>query len=180
MGHIWACCMALFLVVFVADQEAFSLVQPVSLEELVHASDVIIVGKVESVGSHLDTAQKVILSTAVVKPIMILKGELAVGLPIKVEYRGGKVDDIEMKVSEAVKFGEGEEAVLFLIRLDNARWRVCGRFQGKYRIGFDEDRNRVIISPLHNEGYDIRQQGFDAENGWILFFEFINRIRRML
>lgn len=166
--------------ILLISSHACALVQPIPLEELVYSSDAIIVGRVISVSSQWDEEHKNIVSFAVVKSQMVLKGGLPPGLPIVVEYRGGIADGIEMMVSDEVKLSPDKEVVLFLRHSGDGLYRVNGRFQGKYPVLEDESGVSVVVSPLFIDGYDVDYEGFDSEDGRMLLFDFICLICRFL
>ena len=173
-------CYLIFVFGLCAADEADALVQPIPLEELVRSADVIVVGRVVQISSDWANGHRIIVSSAVINPEMVIKGAINIRSPLIVQYRGGAVDGIEMKVSEAVCLSEGEQALLFLKRSRDGKYHVCGRFQGKYSIMIDKNRRNIVISPLFSEGYDMREYGFGARDGRLPLFDFIFRICRFI
>jgi len=134
---------------------AYALVCPIPLEELVHQSDLIIIGRVKCLDSGWNEDKRIILTRAEIELLLILKGEHAKSTPVTVVYRGGNVNGIEMRFSEAVTLSEGERVLLFLRRCDNGQYRIYGWLQGKYTIESGANGDLVAKNPLCPEWPDL-------------------------
>jgi hypothetical protein len=115
-----------------------------STEELTKASHVVILGTVESVQSLWSSDGRTIFSRATILVSDTAKGNAA-GEKIAVEYDGGEVGGVGLKVSDSPTLAAHERIILFL-KTGSARnpeagqpdgqktFNVVGKAQGKYRI----------------------------------------------
>ena len=171
LAGVGAVCLCFFV------QTAFGLVNPISLEDMVHESDLIVIGKVRCVGSCWNADNSMIVTSAQVIPSVILKGEHPGKLTV--EYRGGNVGGIEMKYSEAVTLCEGEKVLLFLKRTGSGSYRVYGWYQGKYTIS-RRDGSTVVNNPLHDGCGVVTESVPRSHCKDILLSEFLVRIRQVM
>ncbi|MCG6552215.1 MAG: hypothetical protein L7F77_07800 [Candidatus Magnetominusculus sp. LBB02] len=136
-------------------QAAFAL-QGVSTGELVKTSELIVSGKVEKISSHWVKDKSLVVTRATVKIKEVMAGNIG-RKDIIVEYEGGKVGDLELKLTDAVSLSQGEEVILFLHQAQSALSGTvyvitCGA-QGKYAIkngnaskgGFTIDANHDVV-----------------------------------
>jgi len=95
----------------------------------------IVIGKVKSLSSKW--VGKVIVTTADVEPIEILKGK-AQSKSLKVSYVGGTVGNIRQTLSHPIELVDGETAILFLTDADKssafAGSKVFSHYQGKIHL----------------------------------------------
>lgn len=88
-------------------------VAPLSLEQMVDASDLVVRGSVESVWVEQDAKGR-LWTRATVRVLETLKGHADVDDYVTVEAAGGTLGDLQMVVAGSARYSEGEEAVLFL------------------------------------------------------------------
>jgi hypothetical protein len=126
---------------------AHALMVGLSTEELTKDSEVIIVGKVESVESMWSKDGKTIISRAHIIVNEVIKGEQSKE-KITVEYLGGEIGDLGLKVSDIRPLKKGEETLLFLKSKKDQRrggeislslgeeevYQITGNAQGHYTI----------------------------------------------
>jgi hypothetical protein len=165
------------LIVSSCVQTAHAFVNLISLEDLVHESDLIIIGKVKCIGSCWSDDNSMIVTNAQVEPSLILKGSHPGKLTV--QYRGGNVDGIEMRYSEAVTLSQGENVLLFLKKTGNGGYRVYGWYQGKYTIT-SRNGSMVVNNPLHAGCGVVTESGALSHCKDILLNEFLARIRQVM
>ncbi|MEO5360398.1 MAG: hypothetical protein H7843_08100 [Nitrospirota bacterium] len=137
----------------ILSQTAFA-VHGISTSELVKSSEVIIAGKVEKASCHW--SKGTVVTRATVKVNEVLAGSVG-NKDIVVEYEGGKVGDLELKLTDAVTLTKGEEIILFLkmgeSKLTGTVFLISGEAQGKYIIkngiatkhGFTLETNHDVV-----------------------------------
>ena len=158
-------------------QTAYALVDPIPLQQMVHESDLIIIGKVKCIESCRSDDNGMIVTNARVVPSLFLKGDDPGKLTV--QYRGGKVDGIEMKYSEAVTLSEGENVLLFLKKSGQGTYRVYGWYQGKYTIT-SRAGSLVVNNPLYDGCGVVTESGPRSRSTDILLGEFLARIRQVM
>ena len=111
-----------------------------STEDLARGSDLVVLGDVESATGKWSDDGRTIITTANVVVTEVIKGQ-SVRRTIDVEYPGGEVGDIGLRVSDEPAMEKGEKVILFLkhgIRPGETRkYNMVGKGQGKYSIGPD-------------------------------------------
>jgi hypothetical protein len=134
------CFYAAFFLTF-SSAPAFALMLGLSTEKLARDSELIITGDVEDTEAHWTSDKTSIMTTAVISITEIIKGR-AKEKKIQVMYPGGEVGDIGMKVSDEAPLHRGERVLLFLAPESRfsagSAYRISGRAQGKYTIGYDQ------------------------------------------
>jgi hypothetical protein len=118
-----------------AAPSAATLVPRLSLEELVHSSDVIVHGRIARSWIAWDQDRKLIwthYSLEIHDPL-----KLSGPQQIVVSEPGGILDGIGMQVSGATSFVQGEEVIVFLHRTPSGYLRMTGWGQGKYSVATD-------------------------------------------
>jgi len=129
----------LFLaLIFFSPISSFALMIEKSAEELAQDAKVIIQGEVRSVKSYKGI-NGVIYTRASVMVSDIIKGK-NIKKNITVEYEGGEVGDIGVRVEDEPTLKKGEQVILFLT---NSFWRknvyyIVGGVLGKYAICSDD------------------------------------------
>jgi hypothetical protein len=116
---------------------SYAFMKGLSTEELTDASDTIIEGDVENTEAQWSKDGKTIITNAEILINTVIKGK-PVQNSIKVEYTGGEVGEIGLKVSDQVTFKKGEKVLLFLrsgqSQKDSSVFSLVGKGQGKYVI----------------------------------------------
>ena len=124
---------------FFTSSSALAIMEGFSTEELTAASDLVIEGQVEKTEAQWSKDGKSIFTSASVIIHSFIKGGPA-QKKIKVEYAGGEIGDIGMKVSDQDPslLTQGEKVLLFLkaakSKKDGDAYTIIGKGQGKYRI----------------------------------------------
>lgn len=119
---------------------SWGVMEGLSTEDLARGSDLVVLGDVESVTAKWSDDGKTIFTTANVMVTEVVKGP-SVSQKIEVEYPGGEIGDIGLKVSDEPGMEKGEKVILFLkhgIRFsETSKYNLVGKGQGKYSIGPD-------------------------------------------
>jgi len=109
-------------------------------EYLTRSSDLVVSGDVESATAKWSDDGKTIFTTAIVVVTEVIKGQPG-SQKVDVEYPGGEVGDIGLRVSDEPVMKKGEKVVLFLKRgikpIEKNKYKLVGKGQGKYSIGSD-------------------------------------------
>lgn len=116
-----------------------------NVSSMVTPSSDIVIAKVKSLSSKW--VGKVIITTADVEPIEMLKGKSQVK-SLKVSYIGGTVGNIRQTLSHPIELVDGETAVLFLTDAHKssgvAGTKVFSHSQGKIHL-LDKDENINLL-----------------------------------
>ncbi len=119
---------------------SWAVMEGLSTEHLTRASDLVVLGDVESAAASWSADGTTIVTTATVVVAEVIKGQSA-SRKIEVEYPGGEVGDIGLKISDEPGMVTGEKVLLFLKRGTepgaNGKYHLVGKAQGKYSIGPD-------------------------------------------
>lgn len=165
---------ALFCVMFFSvTPGSFAQMIGLSTEELARASSLVVVGDVEDVQSFWSDDHRRIVSRATVLVQEVVRGK-TVERKITVEYPGGEIDGLGMKVSDVAPMDKGERVLLFLgvhkIVSSGRVRKIIGKAQGKYSIGAD--------SIARKKGFSIVTGG-DAVDREIPLDEIIRKIKSL-
>jgi hypothetical protein len=142
-----ACIVTILLVLLLSFSEVPAIMVGLSTEQLTKRSDLVIIGRIENVVSMWSDDAKHIISRATVIVREVVRGELDEDI-IVVEYLGGEVGGIGLRVSDVRPLKSGEELLFFLkLKLDPAKTRelssseaggkiyyIVGGAQGQYVI----------------------------------------------
>lgn len=133
---MFLCLMMIHLLSF----QSSAIMEGLSTEELTRASNVVMQGEVEDVEVQWSKDGSTIVTRALIVITDVLRGSVA-QRRIIVEYEGGEIGDIGLKVSDMVPLNRGEKIILFLksgkSRIDGNVYNIVGKSQGKYTIGDD-------------------------------------------
>ena len=148
---------------FFLPVSSFALMIEKSAEELAQDAKMIIQGEIRSVRSYKGI-NDVIYTRASVLVSDVIKGK-NIKKNITVEYEGGEVGDIGMRVEDEPTLEKGEQVLLFLT---NSFWRknvyyIVGGVLGKYAICTD-DTVRIVSSCEEEEDGQERQTLEDLLN----------------
>jgi len=125
-----------FIVLCFLSSSSYAIMKGLSTEELTKASDMVIVGKVENVEAQWSKDGKIIFTSAYIVIDNVIKGPAQAN--ITVEYEGGEIGDIGLKVSDESPLLKGEKVILFLksgkSKKDGVAYNIVGKSQGKYVI----------------------------------------------
>jgi hypothetical protein len=106
-----------------------------TLEQLAARSEIIAHARLGRSWTSWDPAHKYIWTHHELYVLDPIRG--AAG-PVVVSEPGGFLNGVGMRVSGAVEYRTGEEAVLFLYRTPAGFYRAVGQEQGKFAIGRDQ------------------------------------------
>ena len=124
-------------------------------EELTRESGVVIRGEVANVEAQWSEDGKTIITRANIMITDTLKGETISNM-ITVEYEGGEIGDIGLRVSDVSPLKTGEDVILFLNKSAESRkigdvHNIVGRAQGKYTISKDGIAGKSGFSVISGE-----------------------------
>ncbi len=113
---------------------ALSLMLGISTEDLTRNSDAIVIGEVLEVSSYWCEKTGRIMSRALVLREDTIKGTAP--SVVEIEYEGGEIGGLGLKVSDSPHFTKGEKVLIFIKEKDQAlrTYEVFGKAQGKYTI----------------------------------------------
>jgi hypothetical protein len=150
---IFVLTVALLFLLPVAEPQAVMV--ELSLEQLTHDADLILVGKVESVTSQMIKGK--IFSFATVAVNSTIKGELEPEQSkVMVKFPGGKVGNIGMKVEDSPHYKKDEEVVVFLKKIPGeSHYMTAGSSQGKFIV----DEGIVLRENMPLEQFLARIEG---------------------
>jgi hypothetical protein len=117
---------------FVAGAAQATLVERVSLEQLVDGSARIVQGRCLRTWSAWDATHQNIWTHSEIQVTDALKGDA--GQTVVVSELGGEVGDLSMRVEGMPQYQPGEEMVLFLYQTPIGLWRTRGLGQGKFSV----------------------------------------------
>jgi hypothetical protein len=134
---IYICCFS--AICFFASQ-AKAFMTGLSTEDLTRSSEAVVVGGVEDVESHWTQNGTSIFTTASVVVEEVVRGVVKQQV-VSVEYEGGEIGEIGLKVSDVAPLEKGERVLLFLKSGKSKKYgsvyNIVGKAQGKYLIGED-------------------------------------------
>ena len=138
---------------------AATTVAPLTVEQKVDASDLVVRGTVESVWTEQDDHGH-IFTRALVKVTRVLKGEADVDDYVTVEAAGGVLENLQMLVPGSARYSVGEDTLLFLT--DKPSRGVYGTVAmglGKYTVRPDPLSGAPILVQFmlpQDKAYDAR------------------------
>jgi hypothetical protein len=128
-------CLSVVFLLFLPPSDA--IMKGMSTEELTRASENVVVGEVEHAESQWSRDGKTIFTTSSVIVREVIRGEIK-EQKLTVEYEGGEVGDIGLRVSDVAPLSKGEKVLLFLKsgkgKRDGTVQTIVGKGQGKYII----------------------------------------------
>jgi hypothetical protein len=157
---------------------AYAVMVGISTEELTRNSHIVVLGTVESVGSYRSADKRMIFSRAEIRVEETAKGG-PVAERIAVEYDGGEVGGVGLRVSDMPAFVPNERVILFL-KTGSSRnlqagqagggttFNLVGKAQGRYTI----DENDVA-----RKGGFALASGQDVVDNNIPYTELINKVK---
>jgi hypothetical protein len=132
-----------------------------TLDELGAGSDIIFIGRCESVNAHWNADRTLILTANRFRVVRTIKGSPVESITL--EELGGTVGDTTLRVTDAPRFAVGDEVLLCVRRTPLGRWETFGAGQGRFRLTQDA-RGRVWA---RNDFYrpQLAAMGGSAEEG---------------
>ena len=130
------------MVYFLLSSSSLAVMLGLGIEELTKGSESVIIGEVEDTEAQWSKDGKTIFTKAFIVVNEIIRGR-TLQKTITIEYEGGEIGDIGLKVSDVVPLEKGERVLLFLksgkSRGDGFVYNLVGKAQGKYTI----DKERI-------------------------------------
>lgn len=163
------CLMSLPILLFAG--EVWSLMVGLSTEELTRDSETVIVGEVRDVISYWSEDGTTIFTMANVVVDQAVKG--IHHTEVDIEYKGGEVGGIGLRVSDAPSLKKGEKVILFLktkkIEKGKKVFNIVGNGQGKYTI--------IEEGIAIKEGFSVIKDTKEVIDNYIPVEDIINKIR---
>jgi len=148
-----------------------SLMIELSTEELTRDSEIVVVGEVGDVMSFWSEDGTTIFTKAKVMVDQVVKG--IHHTEVDIEYKGGEVGEIGLRVSDAPSLEKGEKVILFLktkkIEKGVKVFNIVGNAQGKYTVREDG----IAIKG----GFSVVRDTEDVIDDYIPVEDLLNKIR---
>jgi len=159
----------IILLCFVLTSGLQALMIKVSFEHLTLKADLIVLGEVEEISCEWNRDRTMIYSLALIRVDETVKGRVNRN-HVLIQYPGGEIGDIGLKVSDASSFYRGEKVILFLKQIKDIRktlhtpsvssgfvpsFKVVEKFQGKFTILPDQMVRRARITAFEDKGDDL-------------------------
>jgi hypothetical protein len=138
-----ACRVAAVALLAASSTARATVVLPYDLDALTDHADRVVLARVESSQAHWTSDRSAIVTDAILRVEVPLKGALRAGDLVTVRREGGEVDGLGMRVAGAARFAVGEEVVAFLEQRGAFTWTV-GMAQGKLRVEQLDGRRMVV------------------------------------
>jgi hypothetical protein len=136
---------AVFLISLLAASVDATTVVPLSFEQLVNASSVVVYGRVSDVRSQWTADRRFIASVVSVEVIRGMKG--GAGETIAFTIPGGQVGRYLNVIPGAPSFAPGDLAVFFLTAHGPRLPVTTGLTQGIYRVQRDASSGAMLVAP---------------------------------
>ena len=139
---------------------------PLSVDQLVDASDAVVRGQVISIWTEVDPKTDMIWTHAQLEVSEVFKGQISSDY-IVIEQPGGSWGTKEAIVEGIARFSVEEEGYFFIEHLASDRSVPVGMFQGKYNVLMDPYSQKEIVHrfPLHpSRAFDHRFIPLPPEN----------------
>lgn len=153
--------------------ESWSLMVGLSTEELTRDSEIVVVGEVRDASSYWSEDGTTIFTKAKVMVDQVVKG--IHHTEVDIEYKGGEVGEIGLKVSDAPSLEKGEKVILFLeakkVEKGIKVFNIVGNAQGKYTIM----GNGIAIK----KGFSVVKDTEDVIDNHIPVEDLLDKIRRV-
>lgn len=115
-----------------------------TVAELTKKSDLVVIGKVNSVESEWNDSKTRIYSKVSIAVSELIKGANS-GNEISIMQPGGEVGDVGEIYSDIPRFNKSENVLLFLERDKNNNLRVTGGMDGKYPVTINKSTGEKLI-----------------------------------
>jgi hypothetical protein len=138
----------------------FGVMDGLSTEELTTGSDLIVIGSVHGVESMWNEDGKIIVSRAQIIVNSIVRGKWDKIL-VNVEYIGGEVGDIGLRVSDVKPLTPGENVLLFL-KMKEGQKQKFGKKEGP--AGSEEIYHSIVGNAQGH--YTITPEGIAKKDGF--------------
>jgi hypothetical protein len=152
--------------IFPFSLNALAIMRALSTEELTRNSDIVIVGEVEEKSSFWSEDRKRIFTRVTVKIEERVRGQY-LEERLEVEYEGGEIGEIGLRVSDVTSFSKGERVLLFLKTMIKKRLLLSTKNDD---VQTDSDSDRVIgifsVVGLAQGKYTIHPSGIAEKSGY--------------
>jgi hypothetical protein len=145
---------------FVSSSPAIGFMMGLSTEELTNSSNLIVIGSVQGVESMWSEDGKGIISRAIIIVNSVISGKWDKEV-LHVEYNGGEVGDIGLKVSDVKPLKQGDNLLLFL-KIKNGQKQ---KIEGNYAPLINEQIYHSIVGKAQGQ-YTITPQGIAKKDGF--------------
>ncbi len=149
------------MVIFLLSVPSSAIMIGMGTEELAIKSIVAVRGEVAKVEAQWSEDGKTIVTRASIIVTDVIRGEITSKM-IMVEYEGGEIGDIGLRVSDISPFETGEDVILLLksikSKIEGEVYSTVGKAQGKYTIDNEGIARKSGFSVLSGEDiidYDI-------------------------
>jgi hypothetical protein len=144
----------LTIVYFLLSSRSLAVMEGLGTEELTRDSESVIIGEVEDTESRWSKDGKTIFTRAFIVVNENIRGK-SLQKRIAIEYEGGEIGDIGLKVSDVVPLEKGDRVLLFLksgkSKSDGLIYNIVGKAQGKYTIDKDRIARKRGFSVIRGE-----------------------------
>ena len=161
-----------FILVFFVPVSLSAQMIALSTEELTKLYENVIIGKVEKTVAQWSEDRKTIITRATIQINNVIRGNFNKN-KIIVEYLGGEIGDIGLKVSDVSSLKAGEEVLLFLTRKNlknDSFFKIAGNAQGHYSI----DKNGIA----RKGGFSVMGNKYTIDNN-VPVNTLIDKIRKI-
>lgn len=152
--------------IFPFSINASALMRALSTEELTRNSDIVIVGEVEEKSIFWSEDRKTIFTRVTVKIEERVRGQY-LEERLEVEYEGGEIGEIGLRVSDVTSFSKGERVLLFLKTMMKKRLLLRTKNDD---VQTDSNSDRVIgifsVVGLAQGKYTIHPSGIAEKSGY--------------
>lgn len=163
----------LTMIYFLLSSMSLAVMKGLGTDELTRGSESVITGEVEDTESRWSKDGRTIFTKAFILVNENIRGKI-LQKRITVEYEGGEIGDIGLKISDVAPLEKGENVLLFLksgkSRSDGVVYNIVGKAQGKYTIGKDRIARKRGFSVIR--GKDIIDNNIPVD-------ELIKKIRKV-
>jgi hypothetical protein len=128
-----------------APQVQASVVQALSLEELTHKAEVIVLGTATERQSRYGIDGKLIVTDVSMKVETALKGDVKAGQTLIATVLGGRIDDVALQVPGEANLPVGQRVIAFLYHSPaSGDLRVVGMAQGVLSL-VQKDQTTMVL-----------------------------------
>jgi hypothetical protein len=163
----------LTMIYFLLSSRSLAVMKGLDTEELTRESESVITGEVENTESRWSKDGRTIFTKAFIVVNENIKGKI-LQKRITVEYEGGEIGDIGLKISDVAPLEKGENVLLFLksgkSKSEGFVYNIVGKAQGKYTI----DKDRIA----RKRGFSVIR-GEDIIDNNIPLDDLIKKIRKV-
>jgi hypothetical protein len=132
-----------------APRAQASVVQALSLEELTHKAEVIVLGTATERQSRYGIDGKLIVTDVSMKVETALKGDVKAGSTLVATVLGGRIDDVALQVPGEANLPVGQRVIAFLYHSPaSGDLRVVGMAQGVLALVQKNQTTMVLLAKI--------------------------------